>query len=250
MPLAPDRYLEQLRSDGAALGAAAARDTSARVPGCPDWDVAALVGHTGVIHRWVAEILRTRARERPSRRGFAPPEGGPAVLEWYSGGLDRLLRSLEEAGPDAEVWSWVTNPPTGAPAPAAFWFRRMAQETAVHRWDAESATGTPAAVPQDLAVDGIAELLESFLPLTSAAGAPPDLGGSLHVHTTDTEGEWTVRPGAARLEVERGHGKGDAAVRGTASDLLLALWGRPVFDRLETFGDASVVERWGELIRF
>lgn len=245
MSLPPERYLEQLRSDGAALGAAAALDTSARVPGCPDWDVAALVGHTGVIHRWVAEILRTRAQERPSRRGFAPPEGGPAVLEWYSAGLDLLVRALEDTGPDAAVWNWAR--PT---APSAFWFRRMAQETAVHRWDAESATGTPEPVAQDLAVDGIAELLESFLPLLPAAGPPPDLGGSLHVHTTDTEGEWTVRPGPGRLEVEQGHGRGDAAVRGAASDLLLALWGRPVFDRLETFGDPSVVERWRELVRF
>ncbi|HET6810252.1 MAG TPA: maleylpyruvate isomerase family mycothiol-dependent enzyme [Acidimicrobiales bacterium] len=245
MPLAPERYLEQLRSDGAALAAAAAVDTSARVPGCPDWDVAALVGHTGVIHRWVAEILRTRAQERPSRRGFAAPEGGPAVLEWYRGGLDLLVGALEDAGPDADVWNWAR-----PRQPSAFWFRRMAQETAVHRWDAQSATGTPAGVPQDLAVDGIAEMLESFLPLLSTAGPPPDLGGSLHVHATDTEGEWTVRPGPEHLEVEPGHGKGDAAVRGAASDLLLALWGRPVFDRLETFGDSSVVERWRERVRF
>ena len=245
MPLAPERYLDQLRSDGAALVAAAARDTSARVPGCPDWDVAALVGHTGVIHRWVAEILRTRAQERPSRRGFAPPEGGPAVIEWYGAGLDLLVRALEDIGPEAAVWNW--NEPR---QPSAFWFRRMAQETAVHRWDAESATGTPEGVTPDLAVDGIAELLESFLRLLSAGGPPPDLGGSLHVHTTDTEGEWTVRPGPEHLEVERGHGKGDAALRGAASDVLLGLWGRPVFDRLEVFGDASVVERWRERVRF
>lgn len=245
MPLSPERYLGQLRSDGAALGAAAARDTSAPVPGCPDWDVAALVGHTGVIHRWVAEILRTRAQERPSRRGFAPPDGGPAVLEWYGAGLDLLVRALEDVGPDEAVWNWNQPRPL-----SAFWFRRMAQETAVHRWDAESATGTPEAVTRDLAVDGITELLDSFLPLLSASGSPPQLGGSLHVHTTDTEGEWTVRPGPERLEVERGHGKGDAALRGAASDVLLGLWGRPVFDRLETFGDSSVVDRWRELIRF
>ncbi|HEX5268433.1 MAG TPA: maleylpyruvate isomerase family mycothiol-dependent enzyme [Acidimicrobiales bacterium] len=245
MPLAPERYLELLRSDGAALGAAASADTAARVPGCPEWDAAALVGHTGVIHRWVAEVLRTRAQERPSRRGYAPPAGGPAVLEWYAGGVDLLVGALEETGPDAAVWNW-----SEPREPSAFWFRRMAQETAVHRWDAESATGTAGEVAQDLAVDGIAELLGSFLPLLSAAGPPPDIGGSLHVHTTDTEGEWTVRRGPDRLEVEPGHGKGDAAVRGAASDVLLALWGRPVFDRVETFGDESVVERWRELIRF
>ena len=245
MPLAPDRYLELLKADGAALAEAARGDTAAPVPGCPGWDVAGLVGHAGVIHRWVAEILRTRAQERPSRRGFGPPDGGPAVLDWYVAGLDLLTGALEAAGPDAVVWNW-----TGPPGPAAFWFRRMAQETAVHRWDAQSATESQAAVARDLAVDGIAELLEAFLPLMWASGPAPELGGSVHVHTTDVEGEWTVRPSDGRLEVEPGHGKGDAAIRGEASDVLLALWGRPVFDRVETFGDPAVVEQWREKIRF
>lgn len=245
MPLSPERYLDLLSADGATLRVAAARDTSAVVPGCPEWDVAGLVGHTGVIHRWVTGILTTRAQERPSRRGIEAPEGSAAVLEWYDAGLDQLRRALEEAGPGATVWNW-----TAGPSPSAFWFRRMAQETAVHRWDAESATGAPGPVAEDLAVDGIAELLEAFLPRFSVSGAAPDLGGSLHIHTTDVEGEWTVRPGSAGLKVERGHGKGDAALRGPASDVLLALWGRPVFDRVETFGEAAVVERWRELIRF
>ena len=243
--LPADRYLQLLATDGGRLGAAASRDLAARVPGCPEWDASALVAHTSVIHRWVAEVVGTRSRERVSRRHIVAPEGGQEILEWYGAGLEALRRALAEAGPDAAVWNW-----TGASATAAFWFRRMAQETAVHRWDAESATGTPAPLDADLAGDGIAEMLDVFLPLTSAAGEAPDLGGSLHVHTTDVEGEWTLRPGPDRLEVERGHGKGDAALRGPASDVLLALWGRPVLDGVEIFGDASVVERWRQLFRF
>lgn len=244
--LPPDRYLELLGADGAELAATAARDLGASVPGCPEWDVSALVAHTGSIHRWVTEIVRTRARERLSRRGLAAPPEGPDVIGWYRQGLDALRDALGEAGPEVEVWNW-TEPPA---APARFWFRRMAQETAVHRWDAQSASADPAPVATDLAVDGISEILETFLPLTAAAGGSPTIGGSLHVHTTDTEGEWTVRPAGDTLEVERGHGKGDAALRGPASDVLLALWGRPTLDRVEVFGDDAVVTRWRELVRF
>ena len=45
-----------------------------------------------------------------------------------------------------------------------FWIRRMAQETVIHRVDAELALGEPfAPIPDDLALDGIDEVLERFL---------------------------------------------------------------------------------------
>jgi hypothetical protein len=48
--------------------------------------------------------------------------------------------------------------------------------------------------------------------------------------------------------VTREHAKGDVAVRGTASDLLLFLWGRLPGERLEVLGDASLVGRYFELV--
>src|SRR5579884_1691144 len=113
--LSPDRYLELLDADGAALAAAAQGHLSAAVPGCPEWDVAGLVGHTGSIHRWVTEILRTRTRERMSRKGIQPPPDQAALVEWYSEGVSALRAALVDAGPETVVWNW-----TGSPAPAAF----------------------------------------------------------------------------------------------------------------------------------
>jgi hypothetical protein len=43
------------------------------------------------------------------------------------------------------------------------------------------------------------------------------------------------------------HGKGDAAVRGPAEDLLLLAWHRRGLDGLEVFGDAAVAEAWASL---
>ena len=46
----------------------------------------------------------------------------------------------------------------------------------------------------------------------------------------------------------REHAKGDVAVRGTASDLLLFLWGRLPGKNLEVLGDASLLGRYFELV--
>ena len=51
------------------------------------------------------------------------------------------------------------------------------------------------------------------------------------------------------VTVEHGHAKCDAAVRGTAADLHLWLWGRVPPDRLEVFGDPAIAERLTKLSR-
>ena len=55
-------------------------------------------------------------------------------------------------------------------------------------------------------------------------------GETLHFHRTDGDGEWLVRLTPDGPEVERAHAKGDVAVRGSASDLLLARAGRVGLD--------------------
>lgn len=59
--------------------------------------------------------------------------------------------------------------------PLAFWIRRMAHETAVHRVDAAQAVGERWRVDPELAADGVAEALELWLgwaPRLAAPGAP------------------------------------------------------------------------------
>ncbi len=66
----------------------------------------------------------------------------------------------------------------------------------------------------------------------------------MHLHRTDGDGEWMFAgDGEGGVTVTHEHGKGDAAVRGTAANLLLWIWGRPA-DGLECFGDAEVAARW------
>ena len=244
MTLVPADYLDHLRSDGTELGRAGGLGLDGPVAACPGWDGADLMRHVSVLHHWVALVVSTRAQERPHRDG--PPEQaiGAGLLPWYREGLDQLVAALSGVDPEEPVWNW--GDPTRR---ARFWFRRMAQETAVHRWDAQAITGAATPLATVLAVDGIDELLTVFLPMAAPGRGQADLGGSLHVHATDAEGEWTVHPGPEGLRVETGHGKGDAAVRGSASDLLLFLWGRQPASDLEVFGDTAIPEKWTEAVK-
>ena len=76
----------------------------------------------------------------------------------------------------------------------------------------------------ELAADGISEWIERVSVQARSQPLPLDLGRTLHLHATDgglgAQGEWTIRSDAGRPVWEHGHGKGDAAVRGAAADLL------------------------------
>jgi predicted lipid carrier protein YhbT len=136
------------------------------------------------------------------------------------------------------VWTF------GGLAPPIFWARRQANETSVHRWDAEMAAfGKAAPIDAALARDGVEEVLEFFLPIFKKPGN----GETFHFHRTDGDGEWLVTATADGPAVERKHGKGDLALRGSASDLVLFLWRRIPADRLEIFGNPALVDRWFEI---
>jgi predicted lipid carrier protein YhbT len=118
----------------------------------------------------------------------------------------------------------------------------MAHETAVHRADAESAHGEIApVVPAALASDGVDEVLWTML--SRLRNARPGNGETVHLHCTDTEGEWLLTLQPDRVDVRDGHARADCAARGAASDLLLFVWGRLPAARLEVLGDGDLLAR-------
>ncbi len=222
-----------LRREGEALAAAAeAAGSSVAVPSCPDWDVADLLAHVGRIHRGWEQVV---AHGAPA---FTPAEiplpDREERLPWYRDGLQRLLRAFEQADAATTVATWA------GPRPVASVQRRMAHETAVHRLDAELAAGAPAPLDPALSSDGVDEFLGEFLGAVDRSGT-----WSVHLHATDVAGEWLVRCRDGELSVSREHAKGDAALRGPAEALLLALWRRVPLDdpRLELLGDRAAAER-------
>lgn len=225
-------YIEMIGREGEALAEAAVVDMSATVTACPGWNVADLVWHIGEVHAFWGQIAGRKLKDRDEVDRPDRP-GDSELIEWYRDGLAGLVKTLDDADPSTPVYSWSPH------KNIAFIQRRMAQETAVHRWDAEAAMGRAKPIDSALAVDGIDEFLDFFLPDALEGSEPPDK--SVHIHCTDAPGKWLVSFADGDARVERVHGKGDAAVRGTASDLLLLLWRRIQAQDVEVIGDATAL---------
>lgn len=259
-------HLTWLRREGELLATLPTDGLDAPVVACPGWTVERLVGHVGRVHEWATAFLRSGPAGAPPEAGPRPPQG-PAVLTWYADRLAALLDETSRHDPDEPSRSFT------GPAPAGFWFRRQAHEVAIHRWDAQHALATREgadAASQDDPVgaslaaisrlvvpfepaqagDGIDEWLDVFVPRCLAADGvdvSPDLvGATLHLHATDPVGlgglgEWNLKFTTEGAQVERGHAKGDAALRGTAAALMLRVWHRRG-PAVEGFGDTDVAE--------
>ena len=242
------QYLDSVR-DNARQFVEAVRQAGvdAPVPTCPEWTVADLARHQGRVFRWMGTIIDEKAQEYIDRRPIEEQAEREEPLAWLEAGAEYALAVLSSADPDTAVWNWFDR----GPAPARFWYRRMAHETTIHRVDAESAAGAAASrvEPAELASDGIDEYLH-FLPARYRGGDPFPLSGSYHFHTTDVPGEWVVVGENDGVTIRREHAKADVALRGTASDLELFLYNRRGSEGLEVFGDPAAVAAWTEHIRF
>jgi uncharacterized protein (TIGR03083 family) len=235
----PATHLGHLEADSAALLSAYRADPTAAVPSCPGWDRAELLAHVAGVHAWVRAQLAVGTDERVRLSTVERPPEGDALASWYERGAGELLDALRSMDVDATWPTWA------GPQPGTFFARRMAVETAVHRWDADASPIDPA-----LAVDGVDELLELFAPRLPAERFAAD-PGTIHLHATDTDGEWLVRFTPEGIRFEHGHAKGDVALRGSASDLLLWTWNRlEADDRLQTFGNEGLLATWRETVVF
>src|SRR6266852_2201944 len=256
-------HLDELRRQGGLLADAAERaGLDAAVPPCPPWLVQDLLRHTGYVHRWAARHIT----ERPGQVIDGLPEaeilhGGAAdsdLLAWFRAGHVALVETLAGADPAVECATFMP-----APSALAFWARRQAHETAIHRADADSAAGTTPEYPPEFAADGIDELITGFgrrRKYQPAVGSDPNAadGGRLRVLATDTGDAWSVEAHEGRLHPRRDADQGtDAApaasctVTGPASGLYLYLWNRAGAPRagVTVTGDPALLASWQATVR-
>lgn len=221
-----------IRLEADAFLAAARRGLDQRVPGCPDWDVRELAQHLGSVHRFHARHLPRGVTEPPEPFAAELPADGD-LLDWFDAGVDELLIMLRTVDPSLPAWNWAPH----TPQVAAFWPRRMALETAVHRWDAESAHHDATGFDLAVAVDGVDELLTVMGPSRPDPACP---SGTAVLRTTDTGDTWAVRLGPGRFDVlADAPAQPDAVLEGTSTALLLALWGRGA--EISAIGDDALI---------
>ncbi len=206
-----------------------------------------LFRHVGRGNRWAAQIVADRREDaldpREVRNG-KPPEDPDAAIDWLNSGAQLILDSVDAVGADTPVWTFI------GPRPAQWWIRRRVHEATVHRADAAIAVGADYELTPEIAADGIDEWLERIAIESDGTSSPLDVGRTLHLHATDdglgSAGEWSIVGRDDGIAFSHEHAKGDAALRGSAKDLLLAIVRRQSAAEggVEIFGDAAVWDGW------
>lgn len=234
-PVLLDRaaHLEGLRASLVALVRCAERaGPRAPVPTTPDWDVARLVAHQGMVHRWAAGVVRgddvdVDAAEREGR-------AAPDPLEWLRDGAIELVSAISSARDDLDVVVFLAD----APPPRDFWARRQCHETTIHAVDALSAQlgRRPRGADADwitapVALDGIDELLAGFLP-RPVSRLRADEPRRVVVRPSGCDVAWTVDVSPAPPVTTR-HvadavdvGEHEVLLEGDPVALYLTLWNR------------------------
>jgi uncharacterized protein (TIGR03083 family) len=237
-------FLKSIRQDGELFYATAVTaDPSLGVPCCADWTISDLVWHLGEVHWFWATVVEQRASDPKQVEAKKPvrPVTYPELISWGRSQLGHLSTALESTPDDVPVWTWA---PEDSLHNVGFVRRHQVQESAVHRWDMQSAASTmPDPIDAEAASDSIDEFLTVTLPFAANHSKP--LTGSVHLHCTDVAGEWFIEPDG---RVDRAHATGDVSLRGTASNLLLALYDRISFDALDVAGNASIAQHLVERV--
>lgn len=239
--------LDALRTEGDAAIRGAHERLDMPVPNL-DWTVGEVLGHLGGVHRRFGQCLRGDVDTWPSQSSVEVP-ADDALIDWARTQLSEVVAAIGSADLDARCITWIGE------RDGHWILRRLANETAVHRWDIEAAGGSPDDLAAPLAALVIEEFVTEIVGGRGLAGADDVAahdGATLHLHATDDVegGEWYLTVADGGLDVEHRHDKGDVALRGSASDLALWLSGRIPASRLDAFGPADQVDWWSSAFRF
>jgi len=223
------------------------------VPTCPDWTVRELVEHLGGVHRWATMIISEGLLQSPDESlfdtTFAAPADPGELLPWFQEGADRLIETLRVAPDDLRAFVFLKS----APPARTFWARRETHETTIHRIDALAArlgrmpTTAEAGISTAVALDGIDELVNGFVPRRSSRLRTDEPFRTV-VAPTDAPIAWTVAVSDGAAVVTEGDDQGaQSRITGTAAALYLGLWNRG--DDVAEKGTVDLLGHWRDQVR-
>ena len=236
------RFLECLEADYRRIREVVPGHLEEQVPTCPEWTVDDLTWHLGMVYLHKATTMRQGSQPENWPPDF---DDDASAIELIDDAYRQLTEEFAARDPAEPTGTWY-----GPDQTVGFWIRRMAQETVIHRIDAElGAREQVTPVPDDLATDGIDELLKVFVGygVSEWAEALKDSPGHTYLITADaTVGNpgvsWLVSTSPGQLTVAGGPGELvsgtvtlDVTVSGTPTDVLRWAWNR------ETPGEPSRV---------
>jgi uncharacterized protein (TIGR03083 family) len=243
-----DDFLESLDADAARLRAAAsAAGLTAAVPSCPGWTVDDLVRHTAMVYLHKIECMRTGAEPED----WPPDTSGEPAFDLFDRAYATLVAEFAARSDKEAAGGWYDPDMT-----VGFWVRRMAQESVIHRVDAELAAGGPVStIPADIAADGIDEVLDTFLAYSTRTWPDyftDDLGAAAGRPVLVSAGgaRWLVQPGDDGVRVGAAtDGQPSAQVSGDPSAVLRWLWGRADDTAVRVEGDPEALAAFRAMLR-
>ncbi|MEX2550839.1 MAG: maleylpyruvate isomerase family mycothiol-dependent enzyme [Nitriliruptoraceae bacterium] len=212
-------------------------DLDAPVPSCPDWRVRDLLHHLGSVYRTFRRVAEEGWMERPPAPASEdrPQADDDGIVAWTDQQAELLVRALERLDPSAPRWNFSPGPQVGAFIP-----RRMHHESVLHRRDLEGASGRTGRIDEPVAIDGVLEYLQVYLP---RSGRWEGEAGVFHTDVTDGP---TFELELARDRLPVVHAtpgqQPDAVVAGDAESLLLAWWDRTPLTSVLQDGDPDWVQ--------
>ena len=244
-------YLAHLRADSERFAQALNTcDPTTPVPSCPDWTASDLLWHLGEVQLFWGTIVGQRLHDPDRAEDGKPerPDDYGALLAFYLAASSTLVDSLAATPDDTAVWTWFPGDQS-----VGFVRRRQAHEALIHRLDAELTAGDVTEIDDELATDGVAEVLDWMYSGVPSWGTQTLDGPVGRVATTDTGAGWLVQlgtfsgtsPNTGTVYTDEGtitrvdEGAPTFSVTGPARALDAWLWNRPTLSDITLDGDSA-----------
>jgi hypothetical protein len=211
-------------------------DPAAQVPTRPGWTVQDLVVHVARFLETSTAYLRTGSRN-PMRP--PAPRGGLSPLEYLDLQVAEAGEVLTAVPGNRPVWTFSP----AAPDLSWVWHRRIAHETVLRRFDAQTVVRQVATTDTDLCVDGIDEVLTTIVAAKLDGDSPSEVSGTAVVRPTDVPESWLISLTEGEVPQTRAAApgeEGDAQVTGDAELVYFWLWNR--MNLKEMTGDRRVLD--------